>query len=84
MDKEIDCNHQEVVRIFEHYTDQQGLKITKAQFQENLTQKMSSELFIRDMEPLLVTGLDWDINKAAALVNDNYICYLSGEDWKGL
>ncbi|CEG62178.1 nucleotidyl transferase AbiEii/AbiGii toxin family protein [Legionella micdadei] len=83
VDSQIECNHQEIVRIFQHYVQQQNLTISKAQFEENIAQKMSSELFIRDMEPLLVSGLNWDINDAAKHVKEKLLSSLPGESWKG-
>lgn len=83
VDEHIECNHQEIVSIFQHYIQQQNLNISKAQFEENLALKLSSELFIRDMDPLLVSGLSWDINDAAKHVKEKFLSSLPGESWKG-
>ncbi|KTD83106.1 nucleotidyl transferase AbiEii/AbiGii toxin family protein [Legionella waltersii] len=84
IDGQLPCDHNESVSIFQHYLKQQNLSITKAQFEENLIQKLSSELFIKDMDPLLVPDLQWSVQKAAALVNEKFISYLPGDSWKGV
>lgn len=83
LDNQHSCDHNEVANIFQHYLKQQDLSITKAQFEINLIQKLSSELFRKDMEPLLVSGLHWDVNEAANLVNEKFLSCLLGESWKG-
>ena len=83
VDNQLACDHDEIIRIFQYYIQQQNLSISKTQFEENLTQKLSSELFIRDMNPLLVSGLNWDINDAAMLVKERFLSLLPGEPWKG-
>ena len=83
VDSQLLCDHAEIIRIFQYYIQQQNLAISKAQFEENLIQKMSSELFVKDMEPLLVSGLHWDIREAASLVNKKFLSLLPGEAWKG-
>ena len=40
--------------------------------------------FIKDMEPLLVSGLLWDVRDAANLVNEKFLSLLPGEAWKGV
>jgi predicted nucleotidyltransferase component of viral defense system len=77
------CDHQAVVRVFQHYLKQQNLTVSKAQFEENIVQKLASDLFIRDMEPLLVSGLHWNIKDAAMLVNTKFLSHLPGDSWKG-
>jgi predicted nucleotidyltransferase component of viral defense system len=84
VDNQLSCNHEEIIRIFQHYIQQQNLFISKAQFEENLIQKLSSELFVKDIEPLLVSGLHWDIREAASLVKEKFLSLLPGEAWKGI
>ncbi|STX39734.1 nucleotidyl transferase AbiEii/AbiGii toxin family protein [Legionella feeleii] len=84
VDNQSACDHNEVVSIFQYYLQQQNLSITKALFEENLIQKLSSEIFIKDMAPLLVSDLQWDVKEAAALVNEKFISCLPGDSWKGV
>ncbi len=83
IDNQSACDQSEVVSIFQYYLQQQNLSITKALFEENLIQKLSSEIFIKDMEPLLVFDLQWDVKEAAAVVNEKFISCLPGDSWKG-
>lgn len=84
VDNQLACDHKEIIRIFQHYIQQQNLSISKAQFEENLIQKLASEVFQKDMEPLLVSGLHWDIKEAASLVKEKFLSLLPGEAWKGI
>jgi len=49
-------NHLEVsniLNVFHHYMDQQGLSVSRAQFEKNLAEKIQSKVFLEDIPSLL-------------------------------
>ena len=56
---------------------------TRAQFEENLHNKVRDPLFCQDMNILLHADVHYDIGKAHQFVHDNLIDNLPGEPWLG-
>ena len=83
LDSQLSCQHEEVINIFQYYIQQQNQSISRAQFEENLIQKLSSPLFMKDMDPLLVSGLTWNIEEAGIHIQNKFLSLLPGESWKG-
>lgn len=50
------------------YTDGQGVRVTRADFEANLLANLVDRDFRTDILPLLAPGLDYDIDAAAAWV----------------
>jgi predicted nucleotidyltransferase component of viral defense system len=71
-----------IVTAFSEYTDQEGLKVTRAQFEENFALKMRDPQFLADIRPLLAAGYQWDAEAAALLVSSRLIERLPGDAWK--
>jgi len=73
------------LEVFQYYLKQQNLNISRAQFEKNLFEKQSSELFLNDTSPLLKTEImpQWDSDKALKTVRNQVISLLPGEAWKG-
>ena len=65
-------------------TSQPVQRISRAEFEANLVQKMRDPAFTADLGPLLAPGVDWELTEAARLVIDELIPRLPGEPWKGL
>jgi len=57
-----------IVTAFSRYMAEGGHHVTRAEFEENLAAKLCDPRFISDIPPLLAAGLEWDAEKAAALV----------------
>jgi predicted nucleotidyltransferase component of viral defense system len=74
---------QEVVEIFTFYLKQENKTITRAVYEENLFEKMKSEIFLRDMDPLLSPEQAWDVHAAYARVMNELIAILPGNPWRG-
>ena len=72
-----------IVEIFSAYMEHQGLRVTRAQFEENLFGKLADPQFTGDISPLLASDFSWDIKKAAPLVSARLITLLPGDPWKG-
>ena len=65
------------------YMKNDGKHITRAMFEQNLAEKLTSPLFCEDITPLLKPKLDWNLELAAEGVKENIITLLPGEPWQG-
>ena len=74
---------QAVIDCFQRYMEHDGLRVTRTQFEENLAEKMADDAFLRDVPPLLASGITYDPHRALELVQSNLISRLPGEPWKG-
>lgn len=72
-----------IIAAFSRYMDEDGQRVTRAVFEENLAAKLLNKSFLSDTPPLLTVGQDWDPFQAAALVKDALSLLLPGEPWKG-
>jgi predicted nucleotidyltransferase component of viral defense system len=57
-------DHGETVKAFQLYLDHQNLRVTQKQFAANLTEKLTDTTFREDVDSLLVSGTDYDADKA--------------------
>lgn len=73
-----------IIRCFREYLEHGGHRISRAEFEANLVQKMRDPAFTADLGPLLAPGVDWDLAEASRLVIDELVPRLPGEPWKGL
>ena len=71
-----------VINFFDQYVKQDNTKITRAMFEKNLFEKMNSQMFLKDMEPLLAGEKKWDILQAYENVTRGCIALLKGKPWK--
>ncbi|MFI5342811.1 MAG: nucleotidyl transferase AbiEii/AbiGii toxin family protein [Chlamydiales bacterium] len=73
---EIDITN--VVKIFNHYLNKQGLQVSKAQFEQNLLEKASSPKFIDDIRDLLSPEIEphWNLGESLSMVqNKLFPCF---------
>ncbi len=73
------------LEVFHYSMKQQGLSVSRAQFEKNLYEKQSSKLFFDDTPPLLRAEVasKWNPNLALGMVQDQIIAHLPGDPWKG-
>ncbi len=69
-----DVDAAEVVRCFRHYMDKED--ISHADFLQHLDENMSKKGFRSDMDPLLLSGLTYDISKADVYVRNELLSNL--------
>jgi len=74
---------QEVVDCFLAYMEQEKVHITRAQYEKNILLKLKNGSYGMDVPPLLRSGIDWDIRRAADSIMKRLIAKLPGEPWKG-
>ncbi len=78
-------NLDQVVECFQLYTNNEGIKISRAEFEANLAQKINDPAFKEDVMPLLPPNVrsDYEISKEVDDLRRNYIEKLSGDPWRG-
>lgn len=77
-------NLEKVIFAFNQYLAYENKKVTRAQFESNLFQKLKDTAFRKDMDLLVNTRDSWKIDEAAELIRNRIAPLLSGEGWKGL
>ncbi len=74
----------QLVACFERYLEESDTRISRAEFEANLTAKLQTPAFLDDIAPLLPTGAQYDVVGAAVLVHERLIAKIRGEPWKGV
>lgn len=74
---------QRLVNCFQRYLENDGLRISRAEFEANLHEKLSDPDFGRDLAPLLAFGVKWNQMEAANYLLSEILPLLPGEPWKG-
>ncbi|MFH1845359.1 MAG: nucleotidyl transferase AbiEii/AbiGii toxin family protein [bacterium] len=72
-----------VVECFQRYLEQTNLRVSRAEFEENLSAKLNDSRFLNDIAPLLAPGCPWDLEDAARYARENLLVRLPGNPWKG-
>jgi len=74
-----------IVQCFRAYLGSAGLKVSRAEFEENLAAKVDDPAFLRDIGPLLAAGAgdEYDAIEAGARIGRELLALLPGEPWKG-
>lgn len=72
-----------VIGCFLHYLDQEGHKVSRAEFEQNLYEKLGDPRFIADIGPLVVADSGFDPAMAAEFVLKRLAILIPGEPWKG-
>jgi len=79
-----DIDPRRVVEAFLAYMEKEEGRITRAQFERNIAQKLGMPQFVADMTPLLAPGYTWEIEPASQKVLRDLIGLLPGDPWKGV
>lgn len=77
------ANTNMLLSCLHRYMSEEGLTITRAQFEENLHAKRYEPDFRDDIAPLLHPSLTWDFERAMDEVLEKLISKLPGRPWKG-
>ena len=72
-----------IIEAFQAYMTHGGHRVSRAQFEENLTGKLRDRSFSSDIGPLLADGYDWNLEKMADVVSEILITRLPGDPWQG-
>ncbi len=80
----LEVDDEKVVVCFSRYLENDGLAVSRAEFEGNLNGKLRNRSFLGDIPPLLPTGVSYDVAKAGALVGQRLIAQLRGDPWRGV
>jgi len=72
-----------MVECFKRYLEHDGKRVTRAEFEANLQEKLSDPDFARDIRPLLASDVKWDQEAAANYLLSEILPLLPGKPWKG-
>lgn len=72
-----------IVETFARYMQEEGARITRAMFEQNLAAKRADAVFTADMTPLLAIDATWSFDDAFELVRRELVSLLPGDAWKG-
>lgn len=75
---------QTIVDCFQHYLSKEGLKVSRAEFEANLENKIADALFMQDLKPLLAANSKYEYSPIEAhyMLREKVINLLPGEPWK--
>jgi predicted nucleotidyltransferase component of viral defense system len=79
----LDVNDRHVVECLTEYLERAGMRVSRAEFEANLAEKLRSAGFHNDIQPLLRGGAGYDVDAAAESVRQRLVSYLPGEPWRG-
>ena len=71
-----------VVECFARYLEHDGLRVSRAEFEMNLHEKLSDETFLSDVEPLIAPDTVWSFDDAAGYVQHEILPLLPGDSWR--
>ncbi len=71
----------ELLACFQEYMANDGVKITRAQFEANLVAKQLHPDFRDDVRPILRPGLTWNFDTALSALQEKLVSNLPGDPW---
>ena len=72
-----------VVAAFHNYLQREDLKVSRAEFEANLFNKMQDKKFLGDIAAVILDNAGFNPQTAYSLVIDKFAPHLTGEPWKG-
>lgn len=81
--RQLDPDFEKIIQTFNFYLEHSGLSISRANFEENLYKKVTSQSFINDVYALAPNDTGFEVIEAMKYVHQNLITLLPGEPWKG-
>lgn len=78
-------NSKSILSCYKEYIEKvrEGGYITRAQYEENLSQKLNDPSFTEDVRPLLREGVEYNSESAAEKIHKKYLRLLSGDPYRG-
>lgn len=71
--KNAEVNTVKVIEAFKHYMKEEGNEVTQKEFLDNMDKKIQDADFMGDMNGLLRSGINYDINEAYEFVKTNLL-----------
>jgi len=73
-----------IIECFNGYLKRSDLRVSRVEFEANLSGKLSDPRFLNDIAPLLAPGCQWDVDDAARYAREELLPRMPGEPWKGV
>ena len=73
----------QIIGCFLKYMEHEGHRVSRAEFEKNLSEKLHDPRFLEDIGPLLLKNSGWNFQKAADFVMNELVVLLPGEAWQG-
>ncbi len=74
---------QKTIHCFQKYLENDGLSISRAEFEENMADKLKKLSFSSDILPLLPATISYHQNEAYKHVHEKLISQIPGDAWNG-
>jgi len=74
---------EKVIVCFKRYMEEEGHRVSRAQFEENLAKKRTQPDFRDDVGPLISHVYSWECDEAMDIVLEQLVAHLPGDPWKG-
>ena len=81
-DERLNFSSEKVVACFLRYLQESSLFISRAEFEENLLNKIQDPRFLKDITPLLSPAISWAQNSALEMVMKKLVSNLPGKPWQ--
>ena len=78
-----DAQSERVIRCFLQYMEHEGHRVSRAEFEQNLIEKLNDRRFLDDIGPLVVADTGWDLNRAVEFVLNQLAVLIPKEPWQG-
>jgi hypothetical protein len=72
-----------VIDCFLRYMENDGRKVSRAEFEQNLLTKLNDPGFIKDVGPLLMADTAFDFSTAGEYLLNRLLPLIPGEPWQG-
>lgn len=72
-----------VIDCFLRYMENEGRKVSRAEFEKNLLTKLNDPGFINDVRPLLMADIAFDFSTAGKYLLNRLLPLIPGEPWQG-
>lgn len=80
--KLLEIDPEKVIKCFQGYMQDSNAKVSRAEYESNLSKKLKDPYFLEDTTPLLSADAKFNILQDAKHVHSVFISRLQGEPWK--
>jgi len=77
-----DLNRKNIIDCLLFYLKQEGLQVSRAEFEKNMDQKLKDKIFLEDISALLHPHRTYSHDTSYALVHSELIRFLPGQAWQ--
>jgi hypothetical protein len=79
----IEIDPSRMIECFRRYLAHDGLCVSRAEFEKNLSGKLANPEFAADLRTLLAIGVEWSCAEARRYILEEFAPLLPGKSWKG-